>query len=817
MFRMWFRESRAELKTEGSVAMPVEPLPASMLRKKCDPSVFDFENTGQVAPSLELIGQQRAARALEFGLSVRLDGYNIYMAGEPGQGKTRYALECARKYASRMPVPDDWCYVYNFEDPNRPRAINLPAGTGREFKNDMEEFVKAVGAEIEKALKGDEYEAEKSRIMKKFRDRKNELVMQLNREAEERGFHIQISDSGIYFLPLADGEPISEEDYRLLDGDLRMEISKSSEELQARTASIIKKIRETDEEAEKAVREWENRLAVYAVGMLIDDLMEKYRKYPAVTGYLCEVRKDIVENIDILTDRSGDESRQPRRTACRGAAENPYDRYRVNLLIDNSRLEGAPVVVDYNPTYYNLMGRCEYESESGTMTTDYTMIKPGLFHQANGGFLILQAVDILSNPQSFEAVKRTIKTRQAVIENIREQMGLVAYSALKPEPVPVNVKVILIGSREIYHILYSHDRDFRKLFRIKAEFDDRMDWNEENVIRLARYISAFCSKEGIPHFDRTGVAEVVNYCSLLAEDQTKLTTRFGEIADILGEAGTWAGIENAGFVTSEHVKKAIKERMKRSARYHDRLMELIRDGDIMIDTDGMVVGQVNGLAVIDLGDYAFGRPARITAATYIGRAGIVDIEREAETGGYIHSKGVLILSGYIGRKYAQDIPLSLTASICFEQSYSLIEGDSASSAELYAILSSLAELPINQGIAVTGSVNQLGAIQPVGGTTYKVQSYFEICRLKGLTGRQGVIIPALNVKNLMLSDDVVRAVEEGLFHIYPVTNADEGIEILTGVPAGERGLDGTYPEDTVNGRVQRKLRYYAETTAKYKG
>jgi len=799
--------------------MPVKPLPASALRRECDPSMFDFDNTSQIKPSREVIGQRRAVEATEFGIAIDLDGYNIYMAGESGQGKTRYAMECAQKAAKLMPVPDDWCYVYNFEDSNRPKAINLPAGMGRMFKKDMEEFVRIIEHEIVKAFKGDEYEAERSRIMKKFRDKKDELVMQLSQEAQERGFRIKTANSGIYFMPLVDGEPLSEDDFQQLDEDLKIELSKSSEELQAQTNDIIRKIREIESDAEEAIKKWENQIALYAVGIHIDDLKEKYSLYPAVVEYLDEVRGDILENIDSLVRSDYGDDQQLmllQLMARRGGEDNPYHRYKVNLLVDNSHLKGAPVVVDYNPTYYNLMGRCEYENEFGTMTTDYTMIKPGLFHQANGGFLILQVNEVLSNPQSLAAIKRTLKTRQIVIENIKEQMGLVAVSALKPEPIPINVKVILVGSSEMYQLLYNFDRDFKKYFKIKAEFDEEMEWNDENVIKLARYISAFCSKEGVPHFDRTGVAEVVNYCSWLVQDQTKLTTRFSQIVNILGEAGTWASIEKSKLVSARHVKKAVAEKMKRSSKYDELLLELVRDGTIMIDTEGWVVGQINGLAVIDMGDYVFGKPAKITAATFMGKAGIVDIEREVETGGYTHSKGVLILSGYIGRKYAQDIPLSLTASICFEQNYSGIDGDSASSTELYAILSSLADLPINQGIAVTGSVNQLGVIQPIGGATFKIQSFFNICRINGLTGKQGVIIPAQNVKNLVLSDEVVKAVEEGMFHIYPVTTVDEGIEILTGVPAGEKKPDGTYPEGTVNDRVYKKLRYYAETTARYK-
>lgn len=799
--------------------MPVQPLNTEKLRRVCDPSQLKFQDTSAISPSRDLIGQQRAIDAAEFGLAIQLDGYNLYMAGESGEGKTRYALESAQKHARLMPIPDDWCYVYNFEDSNRPRAVNLPAGMGRDFKKDMEEFVKVIEQEIVKAFDGEDYETERSRIIKEFREKKDEYVMELSNEAQERGFRVKLANSGIYFMPIIDGEPISEDDFKLLDEDVKIELSRSSEELQAETADTIRKIREIEIEAELAVREWENQIALYAVGIYIDDLKLKYSLYPFIAEYLDNVKEDILENIEHLVGSEYSEEQQNaiyQMMMKKSGEDNPYDRYKVNLLVDNSRLHGAPVVVDYNPTFYNLMGRCEYENEFGTMTTDYTMIKPGLFHQANGGFLILQINDVVSNPQSFEAIKRTLKTRQIIIENIKEQMGLVAVSALKPEPIPINVKIILIGSAEVYQILYNYDREFKKHFKIKADFDERMDWNSENIQRLAQYIGAFCNKEGISHFDRNGVAEVVNYCSWVVQDQNKLTTRFSEIVNILGEAGTWARIEGCSLATDRHVKKAIFEKKRRSNKYDEELLELIREGTLLIDTDGYVVGQINGLAVMDLGDYTFGKPSRITAATYMGKTGILDIEREVETGGVTHSKGVLILSGYIGKKYAQDIPLSLAASICFEQLYSGIEGDSASSTELFAILSSLSDLPIYQGIAVTGSVNQHGFIQPIGGATFKIEGFFEICRINGLNGRQGVIIPHQNVRNLVLSDEVADAVKRKLFNIYPIRTVDEGIEILTGVPAGERRPDGTYPIGTVNDRVFKKLRRFAEVTAKYR-
>lgn len=799
--------------------MSVVPLKAESLRRVCDPSSLNFADTSSLTPSTGPIGQERAIRSVKFAMSIHQDGYNIYMAGRSGLGKTRFAVDIAKKYARLMPVPDDWCYVYNFEDPNCPIALNLPAGRGREYKKDMEAFTKVIQQEITRAFDGEDYEMERSRILKEYRKRKDGYVNELCTIAAERGFRVKITTSGIYFMPIISGELISEEDYNLLDEEVKMELSNLSEELQEETSDIIRKIRDIEMEAESALKEWEKQIALYAIGIHIDALKTKYKDYPGILSHLENIKKDILENIEqLVVDDMGDVQQNALYQIMmkRSREDSPYERYKVNLIVDNSRLKGAPVIVDYNPNYYNLMGRCDFENEFGTMTTDYTLIKAGLFHQANGGFLILQVNDVLSNPQSFEAIKRTLRTKQIVIENIKEQMGLISVSALKPEPIPADVKIILIGSSKVYHLLYNYDNDFKNYFKIKSEFEDQITWNDENVLKIARFIGGYCEKEGLRHFDNTGVAEIINYCSRVVQDQEKLTARFSEISDILVESETWAKIEGSRLVSSKHVQKAVKEKRRRSNKYDEQLLESIRDGTILIDTDGYVVGQINGLAVVDMGDYVFGKPSRITAATYMGKTGILDIEREVETGGVTHSKGVLILSGYIGKKYAQDIPLSLAASICFEQLYGGIEGDSASSTELFAILSSLSDLPVHQGIAVTGSVNQHGFIQPIGGATYKIEGFFEICKINGLTGKQGVIIPHQNIRNLVLSDEVIEAVRKGYFHIYPIKTVDQGIEILTGVPAGERLPDGSYPPGTVNDRVYRKLRYFAEVTAEYR-
>ncbi|UWV46392.1 AAA family ATPase [Acetivibrio thermocellus] len=791
----------------------ISGLPAGMLRKECDPNSFKFNDTSELEPLEGIIGQERAVRAMTFGLKINTRGYNIFMSGMTGTGKTSYAVNYIKKIAKNCKTPDDWCYVYNFENPNQPKAINLPAGLGKVFKKDMEEFIKVLQQEISRAFESEDYERERAAIANEYQGKKAELMEILNRDAEKQGFKVRTTNAGIYFLPVIEGKTITEEEYGQLDEKIKQEITERSNIVQLETLEIIRKIKNIEREAEERVAEWENKIALFAVGMQINDLKEKYKDYKEVVKYLEQVQEDILQNLDDFREEEYSEEQQLIMPWLKGNEGSPVDKYKVNLLVDNSGLEGAPVIVDFNPTYYNLIGRVEYENEFGTMITDFTMIKPGLFHQANGGYLILQAKDVLSNVQSWEALKRALKTRQITIENMKEQMGLVAVSTLKPEPIPLQVKVILVGNEFLHQLLYEYDEDFKKLFKIKVDFDEEMDRNEDNTLKLAQFISSFCRRENAPHFDRTGVAKVVEYSSRLVGDQNKLSTRFNDIVEILCESAAWAQIDGSSLVKAEHVNKAIQEKIYRSNKYDKKLLELLKDGIIILDTEGEAVGQINGLTVLDIGDYCFGKPTRITANTFMGEKGIVNIEREVEMSGTSHTKGVLILSGYIGQKYAQDIPLSLTASLCFEQLYSGVDGDSASSAELYAILSSLAEVPIKQSIAVTGSVNQKGEIQPIGGVNEKIEGFFELCKARGLNGKHGVIIPYQNVRNLALNDEVIEAVKEGKFHIYAVKTIDEGIEILTGMKAGEKREDGTYPEGTINYLVYEKLKKYARTVA----
>ena len=793
--------------------LDIKELSYDKLRNECDPSTFDFGNTSEIEPLEGIIGQERAVKAMEFGLRIKTRGYNLFLSGLTGTGKTSYAKSYIDKIAEAEKIPDDWCYIYNFKKPNEPMALNLPAGTGRVFQKDVDDFIKVLETEISKAFDSEDYEREKSTIVKEFEDKRDELLKKLSEDAEKQGFKVKTTNAGIYFLPVVEGKTLSEQEYGELEDNVKEEIDKKSDLVQSETMEIIRKIKNIEKEAGQKVAEWETKIALYAVGMHINDLKEKYAEYEKITTFLESVQEDILANLDEFIEEEVSEEQQLLLPLLKRAEGSPTDKYKVNLLVDNSQLKGAPVIIDFNPTYYNLIGKLEYENEMGAITTDFTLIKGGLFHQANGGYLIIQAKDILSNNQSWEALKRVLRTKKINIENIKEQMGMGAVSTLKPEPIPVNIKVLLVGSEYVYQMLYEYDEDFKKLFKIKVDFDDEMERSKQNIGMLAQFIKSFCIREKTLHFDKTGVAKVVEYGSRLVEHQRKLTTRFNDMVEILCESCAWAEIDGDNLVRAKHVTKAMKEKDYRSNKYDRKLLELLEDGTIMIDTEGAVTGQINGLTILDMGDYTFGKPTRITATTYMGENGIVNIEREVEMSGTSHTKGVLILNGYIGQKYAQDIPLSLSASLCFEQLYSGVDGDSASSAELYAILSSLADVPVKQCIAVTGSVNQRGEIQPIGGATNKIEGFFELCKLRGLTGDQGVIIPHQNIKNLVLNDEVIEAVKEGKFHIYPVKTIDEGIEILTGVEAGVKADDGMYPANTINGRVYEKLRRFAKTVA----
>jgi lon-related putative ATP-dependent protease len=786
-------------------------VPVNKLYKACSPRTFSFKTTEEVTPINTIIGQVRVQKAMEFGLRIKKQGYNIFLSGLTGTGKLTYAKAFVMELAKKQPIPWDWCYVYNFNLTSQPKALRLPPGMGKEFCKDTRELVSALKVEIPKAFEGDDCEHQKRDILQELEEESEELFSELNELAEKKGFSLKRTNTGFISLPLVNGEPVNEEEFEKLDEATQADIDERSVEIQDKATDIVCSIRRMEKQTQDKIRQLESDIALSAVGHLITEVQEKYKAYSEVVQFLNSVQEDILTNLDDFKPEEEEEG--PLAILSRKKNQDPYAKYTVNLLVDNNGVEGAPVIYEPNPTFANLIGRVEYENDLGSLSTDHSQIKAGALHRANGGYLILQAKDVLSHPQAWEALKRVLRTKEVRIENPNDNQGANVVATLQPEPIPVDLRVILTGSSEVYQTLYHYDEEFEKLFKIKAEFDHEMERNPQNVQMMASFISAHCLKDGLRHFTPKGVAKVIEHSSRLAEHQEKLSTCFNDIVEILYEADAWADILGSELVTAEHIQKAAAEKDIRSNLWEEKLGEHLAQGYILLDTSGEKIGQVNGLTILDFGDYAFGKPTRITASTYVGEEGVINIERETRMSGKVHDKGLLILSGYLGGKFAQKFPLALGASLCFEQLYDGVEGDSASSTELYAILSSLSGFPIKQCFAVTGSVNQKGEIQPIGGVNQKIEGFFDTCKARGLTGNQGVLIPHQNVINLMLKQEVVSAVRKGLFRIFPVKTINEGIEILTGVTAGEPQENGTYPEGTVNGQVQKKLQEYSDIIA----
>lgn len=776
---------------------------AEEVRAVCTPEELGCVHTDELSPLDSIIGQERAVRALEFGLEVNDRGFNIFVAGLPGTGKNTAVQRFLENLAKTKPTPPDWCYVYNFREPKNPRAITLPPGKGAEFARDMKEFIAAAQREIPRAFESEEYVKKREETVEGFNAQRSKLFAELNQRASEAGFMIQPTPTGLFIIPLIDGEPVKDKDFAALPPEQQREIIRRREKLEEDVAGTFREVQNIERRVHQAVRDLDKQVAAFVLGHLVKELTEKYADIEAVLSYLGSVLEDMIENIGIFRGQESGRQTPP------WIKEDPFRRYEVNVIVDNSDAKGAPVVMEYHPTYNNLIGRIEKEAVFGALITDFTMIRAGSLHKANGGYLVLPAEEVLRNYFSWDGLKRALRERRVVIEDASERLGFFTTKTLQPEPIELKLKVILLGDPWLYYLLYHYDSDFQELFKVKAEFGTRMDRTPENIRKYAAFLSMLCEKEGLLHLDASAVAKLVEYGSRLAEDQAKLTTRFSEIADVVREACYYAAKDGMPYALEDHVRRAIDERFYRSSLIQERIQEMITRGTIMIDTAGEKVGQVNGLSVINLGDISFGKPQRITVTVAAGKEGVIDIEREAKLGGRIHTKGVLILSGYLAEKYAAEAPLTLAARLVFEQSYEGIEGDSASSAELYTLLSALAGAPLKQGLAVTGSINQKGEIQAIGGVNEKVEGFFDVCKAKGLTGEQGVLVPAANRDNLMLREDVVGAIREGRFHIYFVRSVDEGIEILTGIPAGERGPDGRFPEETIHGRVAARLKEMA--------
>ena len=804
--------------------MDIESLkvPLDRLTVRCDPDSLGFETTQEVAPLEGTVGQDRAVRALEFGLGIDAPGYNIYVVGYPGTGRTTTLTSFLRQATRERLVPDDWCYVHNFHDPLQPVAVRLPAGVGRQLVQDMNELIEDCLRNIPGVFETQEYRDKMEEAVREVQERKETISNGIEQAARQQGFIVQPSSTGIVTTPLKDGKPLSMEEYGKLPDEEREDFRKKSDELQEFINQQLVELRRSEREGIRRRAEVDKEVALGVIEPTFIDLRQRYKDVPELMHYLEDVREDIGVRVDDFRSRADQQTQQSQDSDGHEARESadgdPFLRYNVNVLVDNSGTEGAPVIFEYSPTYYNLFGRIEYRSRYGTAATDLTMIRPGAIHTANGGYLAVQAKDLLANQMVWETLKRVLRSGEARIENIGEQFSPIPTSTLRPEPVPVNVKIVLIGTPMLFNLLQRSDEDFRKFFKVKADFDLSMERTPENTLFYASFVCNQYRNTNVRHFHKTAVARLVDYASRLVEHQGRLTTRFIDVADLITEADYWAGKDNgSAVVMGEHVTTAIEEKVYRSNLTEERLQQLFDDGTILIDTDGAVVGQINGMSVLDMGDYAFGRPMRITARSSPGRGQMFNIDRDAQMTGRTHNKGFLILSGYLMGKYGHDKPLSFRSSIGFEQSYDEVEGDSASSAELYVLLSSLAEIPINQGLAVTGSVNQHGEIQAIGGAIYKIEGYYDVCKAKGLTGRQGVIIPRDNVKNLVLRDDVVQAVQDGRFNIYAVKTVEEGIEVLTGVPSGESNEGGDYPEGTLNYAINRRLEEMAATAREMAG
>ena len=779
-------------------------LPPESLSKSIENSILDFDTTESVEPLRGIIGQQRAVRSMDFGLNMNERGFNIYVAGPAGTGRLTAITSFLHQHAASVVPPSDWCYVHNFRDPETPNVLELPQGMGSKFQKAMATFVNEARRDILRAFQSQQYSDHKEQLLQGLQGERDSLYQQMSERAGSEGFLLSNTPSGLVITPQKNGKPIENEAIEALPEEERSSLQRAHQRVQQDLQRIVIESRNAERTAQDNVRQLDQRVIRATLDFLVAELIETFAGASGLSSYLEDVAADMLENMElfkpIIPSGEGAGTQMVQPDPIMG-----WRRYAVNVVVDNTFTLGAPVVMEPNPTLRNLLGSVERESHLGSVRTDFTMIQPGALHRANGGFLVIRIEDLLRDVSAWEGIKRCLKEEKILLEMTNE-MGIIGVKPITPEPAILKIKVILIGSTSLYHMLYSNDPDFLELFKVKAEFDTTMESSESNLRDYASFVAMVCSKENLRHMSREGVVRLTDHSSRMAEHQDKLSTSFAEITDIIRESDHWAKVAQASYIDVAHVEKAIIEKNYRSGLIQDKMAEMVESKLVAIDTESRIVGQINGLAVLNIGDSQFGKPNRITVSAGIGRDGIIDVEREAALGGRLHTKGVMILGGYLTDKFASDFPLSLVAHIAFEQSYQEVDGDSASSAELYALLSCLAELPINQGIAVTGSVNQKGEVQAIGGVNDKIEGFFDVCKTQGLTKSQGVMIPASNVQHLMLRTEIVHAVRAGDFHIYAVQTIDDGIALLTGVEAGIRQSDGSFPSGSVNHKVFERLR-----------
>lgn len=789
--------------------MQHKELSAAELCNRCDPAAFPFETTDEIQPDSErIIGQERGLGAIDFGLNIKSDGYNLFVAGHPGTGRTTSIMKAVKALAAMEPAPDDICYLHNFKKEDEPKAIKLPAGKGCHFHDDMDEIVKDLETEIQKAFTSEEYETHKKDILDRFESRRETINTELQQFAASRNSVLKQTFSDIVVVPMHKGRPVSEEEYEKLPEERKERIKAERQEIYEKIFEFSRQSRDQQKKLKDELEDFDRRVGMYSIGHIIEEVKKKYSEFEGIKQHLDDVLNDILANLDTFKREEKNEIMGLRASGPTKA--DILNRYRVNLLVDHCDTKGAPVVVEHNPNYYNINGYVEYRAQFGVLSTDFTMIKPGAAHRAAGGYLIIQADEILRDMAAWDSLKKIINHKKVKLENIAERFGFVPTTGLKPQPVEVEMKVVLIGVPLFHQLLYHYDDEFRQLFKVKADFDGVLARSSDRVNHYAAFVAFQARQQKLLPFSKTAVARLIDYSSKKAEHKEKLSAELLNIADTMKEADFWARQAAATVVDAGHIQKAVAQRILRSSMIEDKLEELIEEGTLIIDIQGRQVGQINGISIIDVGDYAFGKPSRITAKTFLGKGGIINIEREVKLSGSIHSKGMLILGGFLGDRYARERPMALSATVCFEQVYEEVDGDSASSAELYALLSSLSGVALRQDLAVTGSVDQRGTIQPVGGINQKIEGFFRLCNAKGLTGSQGVMVPQPNVKHLMLDDDVIEAVQQGRFHIFPVATIDEGIEVLTGMEAGVRDSNGRFPRGTVNYNVDKRLSELAE-------
>ena len=772
------------------------------LYRACDLSQLDFATTAELEPLAGPLGQERALEALNFGVGMRHDGYNLFVMGSPGLGKQTLLKQLLEAEAAKGAEPSDWCYVNNFEVPHRPLALALPAGRGAELRDDMNRLLDELLHAVPAAFQSDEYRIRAQEITDDYKGREERVFTELNEEAESQGIAILRTPVGFTLAPRRDGEVLGPAEFQKLPDAERETIETSVRELNEKLKEVFLRITAWQKESRERFRELNREVSDVTVGQLLHGLEEKYAALPQVLGFLAAVKRDVAENVDAFRNVGEDESQSQAQQL---RDHELFQRYRVNVLVDNAGAHGAPVVHEDNPNYHNLVGRVEHIAQMGALVTNFTLIKSGALHCANGGYLVLDARKVLTTPFGWEGIKRALRTREIRIESLERMLSLVSTISLEPEPIPLDLKVVLTGDRLLYYLLKAYDPEFGQLFKVVADFSEDTPRTGEGTRLYARLIASLQQRDGLRPLARDAVARVIEHAARRADDSERLSVHLGDVSDLLREADYWAGQAGRETVAADDVRRARDARVRRANQTEERLRDATMRETLLIDTAGARTAQVNGLAVMQLGDYAFGRPSRITATARLGQGGVVDIEREAKLGGKLHSKGVMILSAYLADRYARNQPLSLAASLVFEQSYGTIDGDSASVAELCVLLSALADVPILQSLAVTGSVNQHGQVQAIGGVNEKIEGFFDLCAVRGLSGEQGVIIPAANVKHLMLNDAVVEAARTGQFHVYAVEHVDEALSLLTGLESGEADADGRYPPDSVNGRVQRRV------------